>query len=176
MIVTLSGAQGVGKTTLLNEMRNSREFALFEFVDEVVRTLMKFGIKINEMGDAETQMAVMQAHIDNARLPVANLVLDRCALDCHCYSIYLYRRGKISDEIFEISKISMIRELSNYDVMFYIAPEFDIVPDGVRATDVSFRDEIAEIFEEVIELYGIEVIRLTGTVENRMKTILDALR
>lgn len=87
MFIALSGAQCTGKTTLLNALRNDKNFYnRFTFVDEIVRTLQKKGFKINEAGTDETQMAVMNTHVENIDLP-GDVLVDRCALDCMAYTI-----------------------------------------------------------------------------------------
>jgi nicotinamide riboside kinase len=62
-----------------------------------------------------------------------------------------------------------------YDLYFYIAPEFDIVPDGIRSENTEFRDRIAELFEEYMLSYKLEAIRLTGTVDQRVTIFTDTL-
>ena len=63
-----------------------------------------------------------------------------------------------------------------YDIIFYLSPEFDIIPDGTRSTDEKFRNEVVEIFEQLIKEFSLTVVKLTGTVEERlcaMKKILN---
>lgn len=174
LIVTLSGSQGVGKTTLLNEMKKDPRFKDFVFVDEIVRTLMNKGFKINEEGDENTQLAVMAEHLKNSNLH-QSAVLDRCAIDGMAYTIYLHRRGKISDDTLNTVYGIFDECIKKYDVMFYIDPEFDIVPDGVRATSYEFRDEVTSIFNEIIKSKCLNVIRLSGSVNNRLETIICTL-
>jgi len=62
-----------------------------------------------------------------------------------------------------------------YSYVFYIEPEFDIVDDGVRSADKKFRDSIAELFEAVIEREQLSVIRIKGSVRERVTTVINML-
>ena len=66
--------------------------------------------------------------------------------------------------------------IGKYDIIFYLEPEFEIVDDGVRATDSQFRNDILEIFNFIIKMYEIPVICLTGSVQERVQQILNVLK
>ncbi len=123
------------------------------------------------MGNDNTQMLVMSKFLECATMD--NVILDRCALDGLVYSAYLFEKGQIRKNTLKIAE--SIFENVRYDIMFYIAPEFDIVPDGTRSVNVEFRDRIAELFEEYMEAYKIEPVRLTGTVEERTSQFIDTI-
>ena len=176
MLIALSGAQCTGKTTLLNALRADDKFKTqFTFVDEIVRTLQKTGFKINEAGTDETQLVVMQEHIKNTQLD-GNVLVDRCVLDCMAYTIWMWRHHKINRETYNKCFKMFLDNIMKYDIIFYLSPEFDIIPDGTRSTNNTFRDEVVSIFEQLIENFSLTVVRLTGTVEERlnaMKKILN---
>jgi len=175
MLIALTGAQGTGKTTLLTALRGDKIFHdNFTFVDEIVRTLQKKGIKINESGTDETQRTVMQAHVDNTNLK-GNTLVDRCVLDCMAYTIWMWRHHKINRETYHYCYKVFLDNIMKYDILFYLTPEFDIIPDGTRSTDNKFRDEIVGIFEELIQNFSLTVVRLTGTVEERMTALKKIL-
>ena len=176
MLIALSGAQCTGKTTLLNALRSDEKFnSNFVFVDEIVRSIQKRGFKINEAGTDETQRVVMETHEQNAQLE-GNVLLDRCALDCMAYTIWMWRHHKITRETYNYCYKTFIDIIMKYDIIFYLSPEFDIIPDGTRSTDEKFRNEVVEIFEQLIREFSLTVVKLTGTVEERlcaMKKILN---
>lgn len=176
MLIALSGSQCTGKTTLLNALREDEKIKNeFVFVDEIVRTLQKRGFKINEAGTDETQVAVMDAHISNTEL-AGNVLVDRCVLDCMAYTIWMWRHHKITRETYHECYKKFMDTITKYDIIFYLKPEFDIIPDGTRSTDNAFRNEVVEIFEQLIREFSLTVIKLTGTVEERlcaMKKILN---
>lgn len=173
MIVSFTGAQSTGKTTLLNQMRNWECLKDYTFIDEITRNIEKKGMSINEKGNDDTQTAIMHAHIENLKKG-NNLVLDRCSLDGVVYTHYLYLHGKVSKDTFDYARQVFFETCLKYDKIFYLKPEFDIVEDGVRSNSVQFRDEIANIFEEYIADFNLRkynVVELTGSVEERLEAV-----
>lgn len=173
MIVSFTGAQSTGKTTLLNQMRNWECLKDYTFIDEITRNIEKKGMSINEKGNDDTQTAIMHAHIENLKKG-NNLVLDRCSLDGVVYTHYLYLHGKVSKDTFDYARQVFFETCLKYDKIFYLKPEFDIVEDGVRSNSVQFRDEIANIFEGYIadlNLRRYNVVELTGSVEERLEAV-----
>lgn len=173
MRIAISGAQGTGKTTLLNKLNELEGLKDYEFKREITRILREQGYKINEEGDDNTQLKMIGIHLKN--IDVRNAVYDRCILDVLVYTHYLFMNGncKLStlDTILDIVKDN----ISKYDVIFYIEPEFDIENDNVRSTNVKFRDDIVKIFQYYIKTLEIPVIKLRGSVDDRIKTILTFL-
>lgn len=173
MIVSFTGAQSTGKTTLLNQMRNWECLKDYTFIDEITRNIEKKGMSINEKGNDDTQTAIMHAHIENLKKG-NNLVLDRCSLDGVVYTHYLYLHGKVSKDTFDYARQVFFGTCLMYDKIFYLKPEFDIVEDGVRSNSVQFRDEIASIFEGYISDFNLRkynVVELTGSVEERLEAV-----
>lgn len=173
MRIALSGVQCVGKSTLLHTMEKMEKFKDLEFVYECVRKL-KDKVKINENGDDSTQIAVANCHIEN--LERDNTVLDRCLLDCYAYTLWMYEKGKITEDTKKIVEDLYNNNINKYDKIFYIKPEFDIIPDGVRSISNEFRNETLKYFEELVKGIEDKVVILTGSVENRIKQIEEALR
>ena len=177
MIISFTGAQSTGKTTLLNELKKWKEFEDYVFIDEITRNVSKLGMNINEKGDDATQTAIMNAHIENLKKG-DNLILDRCSLDGVVYTHYLYLHGRVSRDTFDYARQVFIETCLKYDKIFYLKPEFDIVDDGVRSSSVQFRDEIADIFERYIAEFNLRkwnVVELSGSVEDRLKAIKKAM-
>ena len=173
MIVSFTGAQSTGKTTLLNELKKWKELEDYVFIDEITRNVSKLGMKINEKGDDATQTAIMNAHIENLKKG-DNLILDRCSLDSVVYTHYLYSHGRVSRDTFDYARQVFTETCLKYDKIFYLKPEFDIVDDGVRSSSVQFRDEIADIFERYIVEFNLRkwnVVEISGSVEERLKAI-----
>lgn len=170
MKIAFTGAQSTGKTTLLESLKNNEVYKYeYEFVDEITRRMVKKGLKINEEGSDTTQLLIMNEHIKNLLYP--NVIMDRCMLDGVVYTRWLYEKGNISRWVWEYSHNVFEKYINRYDHIFYLAPEFQIVDDGVRSIDTVFRDEIVGWFEQYITIYSIPVKILTGTVEERLQKI-----
>ena len=174
MKIGITGAQSVGKTTLLNALRSEKLFKDYVICDEVTRRVMSYGLPINEEGTDTTQRLIMNEHIVNVFM-YGNMLTDRTALDGLVYSAYLYNKNQIS-----ANTLKYVREVFNkvwhsYDYVFYIEPEFEIVDDGVRSINKEFRDEITGLFRVTIDRENLSMLRVKGSVRNRVNTIIDHL-
>jgi len=174
MRIGITGAQSVGKTTLLNALRSEKLFKDYVICDEVTRRVMSYGLPINEDGTDMTQRLIMNEHIVNVFMN-GNMLTDRTALDGLVYSVYLNNKNKISSSTLKYAKDIFKKVWNSYDYVFYIEPEFEIVDDGVRSIDKQFRDEIAELFETTIEKEKLSMHRVKGSVRDRVNTIIDFL-
>lgn len=174
MRVGITGAQSVGKTTLLNALRSEKLFKDYVICDEVTRRVKGYGLPINENGTNVTQRLIMNEHIYNAFMH-ENMLTDRTALDGLVYTSYLWSKGKV-----DINTMTHVRDVfakvwPMYDYVFYIEPEFEIVSDGVRSIDLEFRDNIARIFDTTIDKNKLSIHRVKGSVRNRVNKIIDFL-
>ena len=174
MRIGITGAQSVGKTTLLNALRSEKLFKDYVICDEVTRRVKSYGLSINEEGTDVTQRLIMNEHIVNVYMH-DKMLTDRTALDGLVYSTYLYKQNQIS-----ISTMKYVREVfqkvrKSYDVIFYIDPEFDIVDDGVRSIDKEFRNDITGLFRVTIANENLSVIRVKGSVRERVNTVINYL-
>lgn len=174
MKIGITGAQSVGKTTLLNALRSEKHFTGYTVCDEVTRRVKSYGLPINEEGTDVTQRLIMNEHIYNVFM-FDKMITDRTALDGLVYSTYLYKHNQISISTMRHVKEVFHKVWDKYDHVFYIEPEFDIVDDGTRSIDVQFRDEIADLFESTIEKEKLSMFRVNGSVRNRVNTIIDYL-
>ncbi len=66
MIISFTGAQSSGKSTLLSKMKEDVYFNGWSFEPEITRSLKeKYNLVINEQGDNFTQMITINSHVDN---------------------------------------------------------------------------------------------------------------
>ena len=180
MLISFSGPQSSGKSTLLHAMQEKYGRYGWEFVPEVTRYVKRnYNLPINEDGTDLTQMAIMCEHMRNAFLNFEKVrVLDRCSLDGLVYTCWLCDKGQKKLAVGTYSfALAVYREtISKYDIIFYPDPEdVEIIDDGERSTNVKFRNEIAELFEQSIAKLD-NVYKIKGTVEERMNQIDKILK
>ena len=169
-----SGAQGTGKTTLLNALKLEENFGHYMICDEVTRRVKSYGLPINENGTDITQRLIMQEHIINVFL-YDSMITDRTAIDGLVYTTYLFEEGKVNQETLDFAHRIFDKVVPMYDYIFYIKPEFKLEDDGIRSPDELFRDRIVDIFNKVIEENNVEVFTLSGTVKTRVDQVKNIL-
>jgi len=174
MRVGISGAQSVGKTTLLNALRSEKCFKDYAVRNEVTRSVKALGVHINESGSDISQQLIMKEHIYNLVM-FDDMITDRTALDGIVYTHWLWADGKVSDECMQQCKDVFNKIINMYDYMFYIRPEFPIENDGVRSSSQQWQDEIVLLFDMYIKEYDLKVINVSGSVRERVNTILKTI-
>jgi predicted ATPase len=166
MKIAISGSSSVGKTTLLSALRNKGLTQGYFVVDEIVRSLMKKGVRINKVSNHESQCKILETHYINI-LKHDNLITDRCVLDAFAYATWSYLNNKFTYQEHQEHKKIFLDCVFNYDKIFYLPIEFPATPDGVRDIDESYREEVHNLFMRIIDLYKLPVVYLTGSVEER---------
>lgn len=174
MKIGISGAQSVGKTTLLNALRSEKCFKDYAIRNEVTRNVKALGVQINESGSDISQQLIMKEHIYNLVM-FDNMITDRTALDGIVYTHWLRVNGKVSNECMQQCNDVFQKIINMYDYMFYIRPEFPIEDDGVRSSSQQWQDEIVHFFDKYIQECDLKVINVSGSVRERVNTILKTI-
>jgi len=174
MKIGFTGAHSTGKTTLLNTLKNNQKFDGFKFCEGVNRMVSAMGFPINEDGNDITQELNVLKHVFNLHM-FNDTISDRTLLDVFVYTEWLYKHNRVSkltrDNVYRVMK----KTIHEYDILFYIKPGFGVVDDGVRSKDSRFQNEIADIFEDVINTNEIKTVLLEGDVNQRLEEIYKTL-
>ena len=168
MKIAISGLHGQGKTTILNALKDIDIFNQFAFVESPTRSLIGKH-NINEAGTQDTQAIIMFQHYINQVND--NVILDRCSLDGMAYTLYFTNQMSIS--VYESLRIIYLYLIQQYDIIFYIEPELELSDDGTRSINLPFFEAIKSNFETLIRSDKIKVVSVQGTVEQRIKKIID---
>lgn len=169
MNIGISGAQSTGKTTLVDDLERM-DFKVFKLV---ARTVMK-DHPINKDGTDDTQRAIIKTHLKNLDDARGVSFMDRCLVDGLVFTLYGAKHGKVSAECLVEVLTDFYNNIRRYDYIVYLKPEFNIVADGVRDTDLEFRDELCELYEMVLSNIKVPIITPSGTPSERIQTILLA--
>lgn len=181
LLISFSGAQSTGKTTLLNHLKERNDTV--NFVPEVTRLIKReYGVDINEAGSEMTQALIITEHfknINNHNKQSRSSILDRCILDGLIYTDWLENNAGLHNWCSNYAYHVYDKYITSYDVIFYTnAADVKIEDDGERSIDVKFRNNIITGFSDWITnnpRVRDRVVVLSGAVEERLQTIKDTL-
>lgn len=178
MIYAVSGSHSTGKTTLLTALMQREEVKHLTKINGITRYLPKSGIAINTSGSDLSQTIVMSDHWARTRILSTlsqDFILDRCVADGYAYTRWAFNNKKVSEDVLSWADFVIEQSKDKYKKIFYLPIEFDLELDGVREDNKAFQIEIDEIIQGLYKKYNLPVIRLTGTVEERVQQIIDNL-
>lgn len=162
MKIAICGAHGVGKTTLSKMI--SEEFWL-PILHDIVVDAHKLGFTINEETPIERQIWLTGKQVEQEKKYTA-FVADKCIFDYHIYAKAL----DMDKDVIEITRKIAIKT-QNYDHIFYIKPEFPIVDDGLRSTNIDFQNSVQETYENFMKENKIKYEYITWSIEERYNQI-----
>lgn len=177
MLISFSGAQSTGKSTLLKVCQDA--MPEWDYIPEVTRLVKReYDLPINEDGNDLTQMMIMGEHLRNAYSKRdKHVILDRCSLDGLVYTHWLCDNKKVSMGTYSHARYVFDNTIENYNLIIYTSPEdVPVVDDGERSINIKFRDEIIELFEQYLSnIPSQRLLRVKGTVAQRTHQIGLAL-
>ena len=168
MKIGFCGTMSVGKTTLVNALKNVPEFKDYHFATERSKYLNSLGIPLNTDSTLKGQNIFLAERC--AELMNENLITDRTIVDVMAFTKLAKSISYIDGDAFEEYAKRFIRE---YDYIFYISPEgIPIEDNGVRETDEKYRNEIDLTIRQLLNRYKPWHHVLTGSTEERVKHVL----
>ena len=168
MKIGFCGTMSVGKTTLVNTLKNIPEFKDYHFATERSKYLNSLGIPLNTDSTLKGQNIFLAERC--AELMNENLITDRTVIDVIAFTKLAKSISYIDGDAFEEYAKRFIRE---YDYVFYISPEGIAIEDnGVRETDEKYRNEIDLTIRQLLNRYKPWHHVLTGSTEERVKQVL----
>jgi nicotinamide riboside kinase len=172
MKIGLCGTLSVGKTTLVNALKQVEQFKDYETATERSKYLRDQGISLNT--DSTLKGQLVFAAERSIELMKPNIITDRtiydvCAFTLSAKSIGWYEKRQFTELLMNLR--------DDYDVIIYVSPEgVEIEDNGVRTTDAEYRKNIdITIQEMLIEYPPKKLINVKGTTEERINTIISQL-
>ncbi len=164
----LTGAQGVGKSTILNHYKDLG----YNCITEVVRNLAKTGVNINEMGDDVGQKTIFKEY-QKLLKSKKGYISDRGLSDVASYTVFLALTERVKKVLADKQFLAVQKfHQDNPDIIVcYIPIEFPVEDDGVRSTDENFRSSIDFMIKNLLDCANIPYHTITGTVEERVAMI-----
>ena len=168
MKIGFCGTMSVGKTTLVNALKNIPEFKDYHFATERSKYLNSLGIPLNTDSTLKGQNIFLAERC--AELMNEDLITDRTVVDVMAFTKLAKSISYIDGDAFEEYAKRFIRE---YDYVFYISPEGIAIEDnGVRETDEKYRNEIDLTIRQLLNRYKPWHHVLIGSTEERVKQVL----
>ena len=168
MKIGLCGTMSVGKTTLVNALKNVPEFKDYTFTTERSKYLNSLGIPLNTDSTLKGQNIFLAERC--TELMQENIITDRTVIDVIAFTKLAKSISYIDGDAFEEYAKRFIRE---YDYIFYVSPEGTIIEDnGVRETNQKYRDEIDQTIKLLLYKYKPWFNILKGSTEERVKQVL----
>ena len=169
--IVLTGAQGTGKTTLMNELTKDGTRA----ISHIRKTAAENGIDIST-ATTEGQKLYFKT-LKKELSSKKNYVSDR---GLSCVAAYTFDKaiiGEIDKKVADKQYMDLVKfHTENPDVLLvYVPVEFAVEDDGERSTDKEFQSNIDFLIKNILETSGVKYITVTGSVEDRLAQIAAAL-
>ena len=174
MKIGLCGTMSVGKTTLVNALKELPEFKDYMFRTERSKELMAQGIPLNTDSTLKGQTVFLAER--TGELMAENVITDRTVIDVMAFARASKSINSPDKGLFEDYAKRFIKE---YDYIFYVSPVgVEIEDNGIRETNVDYRDLIDYTISKILDEQKHRIKNLntlSGSTEKRIEQMLEAL-
>ena len=173
MKIGFCGTMSVGKTTLVNTLKELPEFKNYSFRTERSKHLMNLGIPLNTDSTFKGQLVFASERA--AEMMQEKIITDRTIIDVMAFtnlstSMEDYEKYHLNASLYHLIK--------EYDIIFYVSPKgVKIEDNGIRETDAKYRKSIDEEIKRLLRIYGLstKVVELSGSTKKRIQKVKDTL-
>ena len=174
MKIGLCGTMSVGKTTLVNALKELDYFKGYNFRTERSKELMAMGIPLNTDSTLKGQTVFLSER--TSELMFENIITDRTVIDVMAFAQASKSMDYLDKEAFSEYAKLFIRE---YDYIFYVSPKgVEIEDNGIRETDAEYRELIDFTINHIISnnRHRIKNLHiLSGSTDDRINQMLGVI-
>lgn len=178
--VAILGGPRCGKTTLMQQLYVDMKIAglnvgcAAEYSTEYLR----------EKGMIETISEQYGIYLGQFKLEAELSAFDYAITDYATFVPYIYARFMLGDKTRTTKEIEIlkdlyglaIRDIQNYDHIFYVGREFGYEKDGVRWQDEDIAKAVDNAILSFLKTEAIPYTTLSGSTKERAKQVLDILK
>lgn len=163
MKIAITGAHGVGKTTLAEKLLEY--LPDYELGAEPYYELQELGYEFSETPNADDFAEQFKYSIKQITASGDNVIFDRCPADILAYIEAL--NGNINTMYYKVESA-----MEDIDLIIFVPIE---EPDRIayqKSDYPELRDAVNEILKESVYDFGIEVIEVKGSPDQRVRQVL----
>ena len=174
MRIGLCGTMSVGKTTLVNALKQLDQFKDYNFATERSEYLMNLGIPLNIDSTLKGQTVFLAERA--TELMQENIITDRTVIDVMAFAQCSKSMDWPDKEAFYAYATRLIKE---YDYIFYVSPEgVEIEDNGIRETNADYREEIDIVIRHIISQQKHRIKNyhvISGSTEERINQMISLI-
>ena len=171
MKIGFCGTMSVGKTTLVNALKELPEFKDYKFATERSEYL---GIPLNNDSTLKGQLIFLAER--SSELLQENIITDRTIVD-----VIAFTKSAKSISWTEGKQFQSLAEnlINDYDFLFYVSPEgVKLEDNGIRTIDKEYRKEIDKSIKGIIgDKLGKhpKYTEISGSIEERIEKVKQTI-
>lgn len=168
MKIGLCGTVSVGKTTLVNELKELNQFKDYKTATERSKYLRDQGIALNT--DSTLKGQLIFAAERSLELMNENIITDRTIYDVCAFTLSANSMSAYQKELY----VNLLMHLRNeYDLIIYVSPiGIPIEDNGIRTIDSTYRDKIDYTIREMLNEYPPKnLLKIEGSNSERISQI-----
>ena len=174
MKIGFCGTMSVGKTTLVNALKELPEFKNYKFRTERSKYLMEMGIPLNTDSTLKGQLVFASERA--SELMQEKIITDRTIIDVMAFCELSKSMSKAEKDHINGVLWHLIKE---YDIIFHIDDlSVPIEDNGVRETNKDYRLAIHQKISSILGMHKWmpgKVVTISGTTEERISKIKSTL-
>ena len=174
MKIGFCGTMSVGKTTLVNALKELPEFKNYNFRTERSEHLRNLGIPLNTDSTLKGQLVFASERA--AELMQEKIITDRTIIDVMAFAELSKSMSSAEKQHLNGVLWHLIRE---YDIIFHIDDlSIPIEDNGVRETNKDYRLDIHNKISSILSMFGGmagKLIKISGTTEERIEQVKNAV-